>query len=388
MPSRRWQISATAGAFSSVSWNAGCAATARSMNSRTAALRPAPASSAPGAVRAPPAAAPGRSSRPRRAAARGWTPVPSRAAPRAATAFGEFGAGLQQVLAVVEDQQHMPVARRISTSASTTGLPRLLLDAEHRGDRLRHQPRVVRAPPTRRTTRRPDIRPARRRASCSDSRVLPMPPTPSSVSSRVLREQLRDLAQLALAADERASPAAAGCWASPPASAAQESPAAAPDAPPGRRAPGSRGRAGAPRPGRATRRRRQTVGAPAPRPPATRSTWPPCAAPMMRAARLTAPPKKSLSRRSTTPACIPQRTCSAMPPVACRIGERVLQLDRRMRRRRADPRTPRTCRRRSSSRRCRGCPRRPRGRARRGAPAPAHPLGTAAPKAGCCPRCR
>jgi hypothetical protein len=37
---------------------------------------------------------------------------------------------------------------------------------------------------------------------------------------------------------------------------------------------------------------------------------------MMRAARLTSVPKKSLSRRCTTPRCRPQRTRSAMPAVA------------------------------------------------------------------------
>ena len=40
-------------------------------------------------------------------------------------------------------------------------------------------------------------------AACSESRVLPSPPVPSSVSSRGLREQALDLGELALAADER-----------------------------------------------------------------------------------------------------------------------------------------------------------------------------------------
>ena len=46
------------------------------------------------------------------------------------------------------------------------------------------------------------------------------------------------------------------------------------------------------------------------------STCPPCAAAMMRAVRLTGAPKTSLSRRSTTPRCSPQRRRSRVPPVS------------------------------------------------------------------------
>jgi hypothetical protein len=49
-------------------------------------------------------------------------------------------------------------------------------------------------------------------ATWSDSRVLPRPPPPTSVRSRALDSNDFAARQLRLAADERPSPAAEGCW--------------------------------------------------------------------------------------------------------------------------------------------------------------------------------
>ncbi len=53
----------------------------------------------------------------------------------------QLGTGRDQVLAVVDDQQHLAVLRVLHQRLDDRA-PRLLLHAEHRRDRLRHEPRV------------------------------------------------------------------------------------------------------------------------------------------------------------------------------------------------------------------------------------------------------
>ncbi len=93
---------------------------------------------------------------------------------------------------------------------------------------------------------------------------------------------------------------------------------------------------------------RQALADPASRPPATASTWPPCATLMMRAARLTARAEEvvvaALGRRR---ACRPQRTRNSTPSVAAGSASACCSAARR-RAHRADRRTPRARHRRSS----------------------------------------
>ena len=97
----------------SVTRSAGCAAVARSTNRRTAANRvSASGVNAPARARARRAAAADTSSRPRRAAARGSTRGSSAAARPAEAACASSAQASTQMLAVVEDQQQPPVARR------------------------------------------------------------------------------------------------------------------------------------------------------------------------------------------------------------------------------------------------------------------------------------
>ncbi len=287
MPSRCRQISATVAAFASVIRNEGDTAVARSSEqahgrkswrwrSRLRTLA---------RCREPRARARGRPPRRQCAAARGSTPgaQPSRA-PRSSRS-ARRRAGIEQVLAVVEHQQR-GLVRKIGDERIGDRSTGVLLDAERRGDDLWHEARVrdrreLDEPGAVRVVveslggelqRQAGLADAARAEEGQEPRACPVPCAPRRARARGRR---------------RTSPAAAGCWARLPASAAPGSPGAAPDAAPGTAAPGSRGRAAARGPGHAARRRRAAARAPDRRPACESRTWPPCAAPMMRAARFT-----------------------------------------------------------------------------------------------------
>ena len=193
MPSRRWQMSGDRDRVASLMRNAGCAAAARSTN-RCAAANRAIESERDRATGL------GRGERrhrivrlagdAQRLAARREDPdVPG---PTAAAAVAQRGARVDQVLAVVEDHEQPPVARRYFTSASATGCPASSLTPSTIATACRRAAgrRAARA---RRTRRRRDSRPCTSAATCSDRRVLPMPPGPDQRQQPVLREQLLDL---------------------------------------------------------------------------------------------------------------------------------------------------------------------------------------------------
>ena len=98
---------------------------------------------------------------------------------------GQRRAGVEQVLAVVEQQQQ-PLVLEVLGERLGDGLARLFLHAQHRRHRLRHETRVGRAARVRRTRRRPGTARATSAATCRPRRVLPLPPEPVSVSRRVL----------------------------------------------------------------------------------------------------------------------------------------------------------------------------------------------------------
>ena len=113
----------------------------------------------------------------------------------------QFGACLDQVFAIVEDEQEPPLLRILDQRLDDR-MSGLFLDAEHDGDRLRDESRVrtVGASSTNQTpSGKSSITSA---ASCCDSRVLPMPPAPDSVNIRVVRSNALHFLEFALPADK------------------------------------------------------------------------------------------------------------------------------------------------------------------------------------------
>ena len=114
--------------------------------------------------------------------------------------LGEHGAGADQVLAVVQDQQRAPPAE-LGAEALEGGEPRREGEPKRGGGRVRHQPRVAEA----RQLDQPDavaaLRDARRRGLQGET-GLARPAGARERDQAMAVEQPGDLAQLAVAPDE------------------------------------------------------------------------------------------------------------------------------------------------------------------------------------------
>ena len=120
-------------------------------------------------------------------AARGWWPGSAAAGQAPQQRVGQLGAGVDQVLAVVEHQQQLPGSR---AAASVGQRARPALSRRPSAAAVRSATSASPAPrPARPARRRP--RTGRRAAASSASRVLPTPPGPVRVSSRDDASRLR-----------------------------------------------------------------------------------------------------------------------------------------------------------------------------------------------------
>ena len=180
-PSRRQQISATAGAFSLSMAKSGLTAWARAMKSRTASYWESCSSGGGGLRRGRPRGAPDTPARRAGAAASGSWPAPSALAADPSR-FPTAGAASTRCSKLSRTRSNVLCRQEVS-QAVRQRLPALLAHAQRRRDR-RRRPDAGSASGASGTKKTPSAKSSSSSAAaCNARRVLPVPPGPISVTS-------------------------------------------------------------------------------------------------------------------------------------------------------------------------------------------------------------